>query len=70
MNSSWGHCYLTLIGFDSWETAKHTGISECEPSVSIPWDREQKSDLKAKGKIATSEALHYRFLNYSSSYES
>lgn len=24
MNSSWGHCYLTLIGFDSWETAKRT----------------------------------------------
>ena len=39
-------------------------------TVSIHWDRQQKSDLKAKREIATSEVLCHHFLNYSSSYKS
>lgn len=29
MNSSRDCCYLNLLGFDCWEAAKHTGISDC-----------------------------------------
>lgn len=53
--------WLALVGEKEPSTR---AFLTAEPSVSTPWNRQQKPDLRTKGEIAAARALCHHFLNF------
>lgn len=55
---------LTCLALIAEKQPSTLAFLTAEPSVSIPWNGQQRSGLRAKGEIATAQALCHNFLNF------